>query len=243
MQPLIFASLMVSVTSFGYHSEDNRVRSRPLSDLLDQQGTWNDGSFYPPVPDVSGWESDELFILMDYPGAFNRWLLENGHQGVGTMSYGTLTETDVDGGIEIEANFTTVNAIVHAQNVTDLEATWNGSHVNFPGPDNVYGVQTTQVLEGMTPALGTAVCYWKFTLNHSTPYATLPDWLYMRNGLKWQGFAPADFKFFYYSGTDETQKLVASIHMGTFWNATSGKYEEIDHFGSNFLTGYNANTC
>ena len=222
MQPLILASLMVSVTSFGYHHDDNRVRSRPIEDLLDQQGTYSN-IFFNPVPDIFGVVGDNIWGLIDYAGVLNRWLIETTGSGVGTQSYGSLAETDVDDGLMIEANFTTYDAITYLTNLSQLAArAVSDTELDFFALDYIFGNLTTQIAQGAEPALGMSICYWKFTMNTTTPYPTLPDFMYMWREVGFQGFHPAEFRWFAFAD-DQGQRFISSSTWHTILNETTGE--------------------
>jgi hypothetical protein len=119
-----------------------QVTQRPIGDFLKAQGA--SSNFFPPVPDYLGWAqalctsgglgclSPEIdfgrfcggdFVLVDYAGLADQYLVKNGFQSSGTVMDGTVTERRISpSSVEISVTLHTKNALTFVLPPTQLIA-------------------------------------------------------------------------------------------------------------------------
>jgi hypothetical protein len=151
---------------------------RPIDDWLATQGTFclDDGAggciiFVPPVDNYLAWTSafanpPVLFASMDYAGLANRWLVSQGHAGLGTTFSGMVRERALnDATTEVRVN-------LHAANVL----TWANECCDFATGALYFGARAPDVLAGAAPGLGSL--NFELSFVHAEPLgAPLPDLL------------------------------------------------------------------
>lgn len=129
-----------------------QVEHLPVSDFIDAQGSTD--VWYPPEPGLFAWTGPDpnypYMAFIDYVGAADKWLVENGHESLGTEVQGTFTRREVgDGLVEYSANVHATNALAWTVVALDGDGNWDGNTMLFG--DHAY-----DVLDGATPALGSA---------------------------------------------------------------------------------------
>ena len=151
------------------------VRTRPLRQFLDAQGTTT--TFF-VHPDISGWVDRDIvtFALVDYPGVIADWLRREHNVDLGTTVTGSVLEWELaDGRALIAVMLSAENALGFAQATKDLIE----SGFDWEGTPEVFGSKASGVAAGATPALGRSHLLLSFII--SKPGAQLPNMLDVLN--------------------------------------------------------------
>lgn len=173
---------------------------RPLSDFIDQQGTYclegDTGCvlFVPPVASYLGWASaknqdcsldDEEtldcqfknFALIDYAGVANDWLKDERGIDLGTRFSGKITERTLqDGTAEVSVTLHTDNALSWAIACAPAPA-----GCDFAGAATVFGHRAQELDSSEAAALGSVQFHLVFRM--PAPGQQLPDLIQLFNGL------------------------------------------------------------
>lgn len=147
-----------------------QVTTRPPSDFLDAQGTTD--KFFPPVSDMLGWTDGRLvnFGLVDYAGLADAYIEQTTGTSLGTVVIAVVTECATDDGTAvISVDINTENALGFAQSVQDL----SDHNFKFLKTPTIFGAKAQDVVNGASPALGSAQFRMTFVIAH--PGDPLPD--------------------------------------------------------------------
>ena len=145
---------------------DRGCTKRPLSDLLDAQGTTK--LFFPLVQDMLAWTDLDFvnFALVDYAGLANDYL----EGEVGTKVNGRVLECiDNDGTVTIKVVLSTQKALGFAQSVEALI----DSGFDFLNTPTIFGAKAQDVDLGAEPAIAPASLRATFTIEN--PRDPIPD--------------------------------------------------------------------
>lgn len=179
---LLLAALLVAsfVPVAQADPNPNQAVHRPLADFLSQQGSTS--QFLAPVGDYLGFSTTTSGIQMadpirfasiDYAGLADRWLMDHGHPGVGTVVSGTILERPLaDGRAEVQINLKTHNALAWGTVFTlnDVNADPLGVYQAQP---LYFGNRPVDVQAGMPAAL--ADSEFLVVFKNTAPGAALPD--------------------------------------------------------------------
>jgi len=148
---------------------DGPSKKRPLADFLNTQGSQS--IYIPPVPDYWGWTAPPPGVKTpaasyvggnagscDYAGIANKWLLQNGHPGLGTSFSGSLTERSLDDGrILVNLQLSTSNALTFGLRIVEP------NFGNFASDPLIFGARAQDVLLGAVPGIGECHAFfvWK----------------------------------------------------------------------------------
>ena len=174
LRPLLVLS--TAVLALGSISSA-QVHIRPLSDLLQNQGTFtpppesgctpynNTCLFFPPAPNYVAWGARNAAGIADYAALANNYLVQatNGRTNLHTQVWGVVTEQLMVG--ETRA---LVDVYLIATNALAF-----GMAPTF-GPPLWFGYQVSEVLNGSPAATGEAYLHVQF-LNPGGIGARLPD--------------------------------------------------------------------
>jgi hypothetical protein len=189
----------------------------PLSDFLDTQGS--QAIFIPPVADYLGWVAPAPGVKTpapdyvggnsascDYAGLANKWLMANGHPGLGTSFSGSVTTRPLnDGSMMVQVELHTMNALTFGMRITEYP------YGNFATDPLIFGARAPDVLAGATPGIGE--CHASFAWTQSPgPLVDVvnPPW-----GDPYFGFVNQSFR------TNATGPLTAAAGLGP--NGTPGR--------------------
>lgn len=141
---LVFATRSTQAVGNG------QVEHLPIADFLDAQGTQD--VWYPPEPALFAWTGPQpdypRMAYIDYVGAADRWLVDNGYDSIGTEVSGTFTRRMVGD------NLAEYSVIVHATNTLAWCVRALDGDGNWDGVTLLFGSHVDQVAEGAEPALG-----------------------------------------------------------------------------------------
>lgn len=85
----------------------------------------------------------------DYAGLANKWLVENGHESLGTSVSGSVTKSLLsDGRILVKVELHTVNALTWGMRIT------TPNYGYFAIDPLIFGARAEDVLKGATPGIG-----------------------------------------------------------------------------------------
>lgn len=141
----------------------------PLSLFLEAQGTQD--VWYPPEPALFAWTGRPpnypRMGWIDYVGAADRWLADNGYDTLGTTVTGTFSRKDVGNGLyEYSVVVHATNALAWCVRALDEDGVWDGTTMLF-------GAHVQDVAEGATPALGRCTFKATWRQDQDTPIADI----------------------------------------------------------------------
>ena len=172
----IFAVMAVAnFAATSVPAEEIAGKQRPLSEFLEAQGS--NSSFFEPVPDYIGWGDTPFttFVLIDYAGLADQYLIDHCGTTAGTTVRGSVTERPLpDGKARIRVKLHLGNVMGFAQSGEDLiENNWE-----FHNTGTIFGNKTMDVCEGATAAVGKATFKVTFTMEQDAPLPDLMDVIY-----------------------------------------------------------------
>ena len=167
---------------------ESHCYKRPLSDFLNSQGSTM--LFFPDVQDMLAWTDLEFinFALVDYAGLANKYIEENGGQGLGTKVKGRIKECILDDGTaEVSIVISTSKALGFVQSIEDIIN--NG--FDFLSTPTIFGNKAQDILFGDDAARGPVSLRTTFVIDN--PGDPLPD---LRIAFQEQAadYAPITFK-------------------------------------------------
>jgi len=152
--------LLATTTVFVQNNKasSNSVKTRPIQDFLSSQVV--NSFFLPGLPSV-GWGDpvSGRTAWVDYAGATNQYLVNNGGTSLGTQTDGTVTERPLaDGTALVTVVLHTTNALVYAVDI-------NGN--------TLFGNAPNDVVANSPAGVGKCLLFVEFI--NSAPGAPLPD--------------------------------------------------------------------
>lgn len=176
------------------------VKTRPLSDFLNAQGTLNDPpQFFPPVKDYSGWadavdpntQLPTTFALVDYAGIANKYIKAQTGHSLGTEMQGSVIECKLSNNTaKITVALFTTKALGFAQSIQALA----NNNFDFLITPTIFGAKAKDVVNGADAAVGPVTLLTTFIVQKdSNGKFPLPDFLdVVNNSAK---YAPVTFNF------------------------------------------------